>query len=120
MTGLSQALKGLGGEFEVNRLVGAFGVAAYTIGANIFVAVDVIVNGREFDVTAYCLAFPGGLGVALGALAGAVAIKDRNVATARVIQDTGSAPGLAAPSPIPHPVIVTNDEDNAIPVDQKP
>lgn len=80
------ALKGISGEYEVNRLVGAFGVVAYVIGANVFVAVDVIASGREFDVTAYCLAFPGGLGVALGALAGAVAWKDKGVANAKAIE----------------------------------
>ena len=35
-------------------------------------------------MTAYCLAFPTGLGVAVGSIAGAVALKDRSVAVARV------------------------------------
>lgn len=80
---LAQALKGISGEFEINRVVGAFGATAYVVGAHVFVAWDVMVRGRAFDLTAYCLAFPGGLAVAVGAIAGAVAIKDRNVATAR-------------------------------------
>lgn len=95
--GLTNILRGIGGEFEINRVVGAFGGVAYVICANSFVGWDVLVKGRAFDITAYCLAFPSGLGVAVGAIAGAVAIKDRNVATARVIAETGSAPGLASP-----------------------
>ena len=77
------ALKGVSGDFEINRLVGAFGSAAYVIGANGFVAWNMY-RGGGFDLTAYCLAFPAGLGVAVGSIAGAVAIKDRNVAAARV------------------------------------
>jgi hypothetical protein len=78
------ALKGITGEFEINRLVGAFGASSYVIGAHVFIAHDVFYKGQVFDVTAYCLAFPGGLAVAIGAIAGAVAVKDRHVATARV------------------------------------
>ena len=81
---ITQALKGIGGEFEATRLLGAFGAAAYIIGANAFVWWNVVHLGHEFNVTEYCLAFPTGLGVAVGSIAGAVAIKDRNVATARL------------------------------------
>ena len=81
---ITNALKGITGEFEINRLVGAFGASAYIIGANLFVGYEVFYNGRVFDVATYCLAFPGGLAVAVGAIAGAVAVKDRSVATARV------------------------------------
>ena len=79
-----QALRGIGGDFEINRIVGAFGATAYIIGANAFVAYDVIWQAHGFDLTSYCLAFPTGLGVAVGSIAGAVALKDRSVATARV------------------------------------
>lgn len=89
-------LRGITGEFEVNRVVGAFGATAYVICANAFVAWDMLYRGHPFDVTAYCLAFPAGLGVAVGSIAGAVALKDRSVATANVIRETGSQPGQAA------------------------
>ena len=79
-----EALKGIGGGYEINRLVGAIGATAYIVGANAFVFWDVVHLGHDFDVTAYCIAFPTGLGVAIGAIAGAVAVKDRSVATARV------------------------------------
>jgi hypothetical protein len=84
--GFSHILKGIGGEYEINRVVGAFGAAAYIVGAHAFLGWDVIHLGHPFDVTAYCLAFPAGLGVAVGAIAGAVAVKDRNVATARATE----------------------------------
>lgn len=107
--GLSNALRGLGGEFEINRVVGAIGGLAYIIGANVFVAWN-MANGEEFNVTEYCLAFPGGLAVVVGAIAGAVSLKDRNVATAQVIRDTGSMPTPASADP--QQVEVVNTPDN--------
>lgn len=80
--GLSNALRGIGGEFELNRLVGAFGGVSYIIGAHAFIIWN-FVHGRAFDLTEYCIAFPGGLAVVVGSIAGAVAIKDRNVAKAK-------------------------------------
>jgi hypothetical protein len=77
------ALKGPRGEFEINRIVGAAGVMTYVIAAPVFVAWD-MARGHAFDVALFCASYPAGLGVAIGAVAGAVAIKDRNVATARV------------------------------------
>ena len=94
-------LRGITGEFEINRVVGAFGASAYVICANAFVAWNVIYRGHEFDVVAYCTAFPAGLGIAVGAIAGAVAIKDRNVATATVVRDTGAMPAAAPPADPP-------------------
>jgi uncharacterized iron-regulated membrane protein len=81
---ITQVLKGTTGDFEINRVVGALGATAYILGANAFVWWDVVHLGHAFDVTAYCLSFPTGLGVAVGSIAGAVALKDRNVATARL------------------------------------
>ena len=83
MSGLLQALKGVGGDFEITRLIGGVGALVYIIAANAFVAFDVLWLKHGFDVTAYCLAFPGGLAVAVGGTAGAAAVKDRGVATAR-------------------------------------
>ena len=80
------ALKGVSGEYEVMRLVGAFGSIAYIVCGNAFVFWDMWKNGAHFDITAYCLAFPSGLGVAVGSISGAVALKDRNVAAAKVTQ----------------------------------
>lgn len=93
-TGLTNALKGLSGEYELTRVAGFAGTATYIIGANAFQIWN-MAKGNAFDVTAYCLAFPGGL-AALGlGTGGAVAIKDRSVATAKVIANTGTVPGKA-------------------------
>lgn len=92
---ITNALKGITGEFEINRMVGALGGTFYIVTGCGLVAYDVIVKGREFDIVAFCAAFPAGLGVAVAAIAGAVAWKDRGVATAKVINETGSQPGMA-------------------------
>lgn len=86
------ALRGIGGEYEIARVLGGFGALAYCVCANLFVGYDVIVVGREFDITAYCLAFPGGLVVIIGSAAGAVALKDRNVASSKYIERHGIVP----------------------------
>lgn len=83
---IASMLKGISGEFEINRVVGAFGATSYIICANAFVAWQVFWLGHEFNVTEYCLAFPSGLGVAVGAVAGSIALKDRQVAKARSTQ----------------------------------
>ena len=109
MHGFSTALRGISGEYELSRLVGFFGGIVYVIGTHIFVGYEVFWLGREFDVTAYCLAFPGGLAVVAGGTAGAVAWKDKAVASAKVIAQTGAVPtpaidGAKVPTGDPPPV----------------
>lgn len=89
------ALRGASGQIELNRLVGFVGGMAYIAGAHAFIAYDMLANGRDFDITAYCLAFPGGLAAVVTGTAAAVALKDRQVATANVIEATGAQPGKA-------------------------
>lgn len=79
----AHALKGIGGESEIIRLLGAAGVSVYIVATPGFVIWS-MVQGHTFDLVAFCAAYPTGLGVAIGAVAGAVAVKDRNVATARI------------------------------------
>ncbi|CAN5702423.1 hypothetical protein BH11PSE6_BH11PSE6_00070 [soil metagenome] len=83
MTGMNWTgiFKSAGGSYEVNRFVGAVGGLVYIAGAHVFVAWELIL-GRSFDLVAYCLAFPGGLATVVAGTAGAVALKDRNVAKA--------------------------------------
>jgi len=69
-------LKTIDGEFEISRVLGSFGTGVYIVATHIFMALDFQKNGH-FDVTAYCLAFPGGLGVAIASIAGSVALKER-------------------------------------------
>lgn len=85
------ALKGIGGQPELNRIVGALGGFSYIVGANSFVAYETFVKGKEFNLTEYCIAFPGGLGVVVGGIAGAVALKDRQVAKAKETEATTAA-----------------------------
>ena len=46
---IANALRGMGGEFEINRVVGAIGGVAYILFANAFVALN-MVKGREFTL----------------------------------------------------------------------
>jgi hypothetical protein len=89
---ITNVLKGIGGEFEWTRVFGAAGVAIYIVAANGFEAWTVFYQGKAFDVTAYCLAFPTGLGAAIAAIATAAGQKDKAVASAQTVQDTGSLP----------------------------
>jgi hypothetical protein len=116
--GLANALKGIGGEFELNRLVGFFGGVAYVICANIFVGYEVFYLGKEFDITAYCLAFPGGLAVIAGGTAGAIAWKDKAVASAKVTEQTGTIP--AAPPQGPKTPAGTDVTQPSLEVDLAP
>lgn len=93
--GISDFLRGPGGEYEITRGLGAVGGIAYIIGAHAFVAWE-IHRGRGFDLTAYCLAFPGGLAAIVAAAAGGAAWKDKGTASAEIIKQTGAVP---APPP---------------------
>jgi hypothetical protein len=75
--------RGIGGEFEVQRVLGAVGTLTYTFAVPLFVALGTI---REVSVTEFCLAYPGGLAACVGATAGAIALKDRSVAQAKVTE----------------------------------
>lgn len=109
MTGFTEALKGIGGNYELNRLVGFFGGIAYTICANVFVGYEVLWQGKPFDITSYCLTFPTGLAAIAGGTAAAISLKDRNVASSRIIEQTGAVPtkakdGAQVPTGDPPPV----------------
>ena len=88
---MSQMLKGVGGEFEVTRVLGAVGGFVYIFSAVIFVAIDQA-KGQRFDLTEFCLVFPPGLAAIIGAAAGGARWKDQGVAKAKVIEQTGAVP----------------------------
>lgn len=98
--GFSQILRGAGGALELNRFnlfIGAIGFVLSTIGFQAWA----MARGEHFDVSDYCTAFGLGFaGLGLGG-AGAVALKDRQVAMARTIEQTGRVP---APPPAGPPV----------------
>jgi hypothetical protein len=89
------ALKGITGEFEIQRVLGAVGTLVYTVTAPVFVATGII---KSVSLTEFCLAYPSGLAACVAATAGAIALKDRQVAIAQTVRDTGAMPGQAPAS----------------------
>jgi len=79
---LLNALKGIGGEYEVQRIIGAFGSVVYIVSAPALVWAGKIT--ASFD--SFCLAYPAGIAACITATAGAIALKDRSVAKAKVIE----------------------------------
>lgn len=79
------ALKGISGEYEVQRIIGAFGSVVFIVSAPALVWAGKI--QASFD--SFCLAYPAGIAACIGATAGAIALKDRQIARAKVIERTG-------------------------------
>ena len=73
------ALKGTTGEYEVQRCLGAFGTIIYVITAPALVWARIVSVSFE----GFCLAYPTGLAACVAATAGAIALKDRQVAKAK-------------------------------------
>jgi predicted permease len=73
------ALKGIGGEYEVQRVLGAFGTIVFTVSVPALVATKVI----EASLEGLCLAYPAGIASLIATTAGAIALKDRQVAKAK-------------------------------------
>lgn len=86
---LGNILKGIGGEPEIIRTSGIFTLVAYVLSVVGFTW-WMLHRGEKFDVVAYCAAFSGGAVVIFGAIAGGVALKDRNVASAKVTEAQGA------------------------------
>ena len=89
--GFSEILRGAGGGFELNRFNLLLGGVSYCLGTLSFQGWSMY-QGHDFDVTAFCLAFGGGFAALGVGGAGAVAIKDRNVASSKIIEQTGHVP----------------------------
>lgn len=99
MSGFTEFLRGINGSVELSRLSLFLGATGFVLGSLVFQA-WALRNGQEFDVTAFCLSFGPGFAALLGGGAGAIAIKDRNVASSKVIEATGSKPATP-PNPAP-------------------
>lgn len=113
MAGFSEVLRGIGGTIELSRLSVFLGATGFVVGTLAFQA-WAMARGQEFDVTAFCLAFGPGFAALIGGGAGAIAIKDRNVASAKVIAETGSKPATPpAPAPTPQPELAGAAEASA-------
>ncbi|PZU10043.1 hypothetical protein [Sphingomonas sp.] len=79
---LFNALRGIGGEYEIQRLLGALGTVVYIVMAPALVWFRMVTV--TFDT--FCIAYPAGLAACIGASAGAIVLKDRGVAKAKVIE----------------------------------
>lgn len=73
------ALRGIGGDYEVQRVLGAFGTVVYVVTAPALVWAGKV----QATLDSFCIQYPIGLGVCIGATAGAIALKDRQVAKAK-------------------------------------
>lgn len=96
---LLNALKGIGGDYEVQRVLGAFGTVVFILCAPALVWAGKVV--ASFD--SFCIAYPAGIAACLAATAGSIALKDRNVATAKVVAETGSQPATPPAAPVVPP-----------------
>lgn len=109
MKNWTELLRSPNGGLEINRVVGFFGGLVYVVAANLFVGYEVFWLGKAFDITAYCLAFPAGLSAVTLGTAGAVAIKDRNVATAQVVRENAAGPAGTDADPVKTEIVNTAD-----------
>jgi hypothetical protein len=78
-----RALNGIGGEPEIQRILGALGTLTYTIAVPAFVTFG---KFGPVSTTEFCIAYPAGLAACIGATAGAIALKDRQVANAKLTE----------------------------------
>jgi hypothetical protein len=79
-----RALKGINGEYEVQRILGAIGTLTYIVSVPAFIWAGKVAATLD----TFCLAYPTGLGVCIGATAGSIALKDRQVAKAKAETET--------------------------------
>lgn len=84
MTGLTNMLRNVRGEYEPIRVVGVAGGFVFIIGVQVFVGWNMAM-GREFDIVAYCTAFPGGLSAIIATVAGSLKVKDKATEEARAV-----------------------------------
>ena len=88
-------LKGIGGEYELGRVVGAVGGFNYVLWPPIFQA-WALYNGQAWDSAAFCAAYGGGLALAAAGIGAMISLKDRGVASSRQVvaqpplSDTGT------------------------------
>jgi len=77
---MMNALRGIGGEFEIQRILGAIGTLTYIVTG------PALVWAGKVDVTfdTFCISYTAGLAACLTSTAGAVALKDRQVTKAQV------------------------------------
>lgn len=80
-------VRGPGGGVEVTRAISALGGLVYCL-----VAIVVAIR-TDATLTEFCLQFPVGLAAILAAAAGGAVWRDKGSASAKIIEQTGHAPG---------------------------
>lgn len=81
---IANILRGTGGEFEIGRVSLAVGGLFAVVSPIGFEWYEVGFNGGHFDVTAWCLAYPGGLVALVAGGVFAIGNKEKQVAAARL------------------------------------
>jgi len=89
-------LRGLSGEYEIGRVLLASSGLAGIITPIGFQSWDMALNGAHFDVTAWCLAYPGGLAALAGIGVFTIGKKDEKVATAKATLKASEAAAQGA------------------------
>lgn len=84
-------LRGVHGDFEVGRVLLASAGALAIVSPIGFEVYEIGWNGGHFDVTAWCLAYPGGLATLVTAGVIGIGSKDKKLADARAV-DNGQIP----------------------------
>lgn len=80
---LPDLLRNISGEPEIGRAALALGVVCAVITPISFEIYEIGWNGGHFDVTAWCLAYPGGLAALVASGVVAIGNKEKQVAAAR-------------------------------------
>jgi len=78
-------LRGTGGDFEIGRVSLAIGGVFAVISPIAFEVYEIGWNGGHFDVTAWCLSYPGGLAALITGGVFAVGNKEKQIAVARQV-----------------------------------
>lgn len=83
---ITNMLRNINGEIEIGRVLLAGSGLAGIVTPVVFEFLDMIHNGWHFDVTAWCVAYPGGLSALAGIGVFALGKKEKDVALARQTQ----------------------------------
>lgn len=83
---MGNILKGISGEYEIGRVSLAIGGFFAVVSPIAFECYEIGWNGGHFDITAWCLAYPGGLTALVAGGVFAIASKDKGVAIAKQTQ----------------------------------
>lgn len=77
-------LRSSAGDFEIGRVSLAIGGFASVITPVVFETYEIGWNGGHFDVSSWCLAYPGGLAALVTSGIFAIGNKEKQIATARL------------------------------------